>query len=156
VAAKGPGEDGAGGVALRPGVTGQAPKAAEALEWNLPGVRLGYTQGVTQVIGEATYSQWLTALTDESPTSSDSTHVAGPVTRVDKAKPKRLVHAAERGVLLGHLAWGWQLFRSSGYNRERKTQREDTQHTRTMTTVTSLMVRRHASQSGPLSDSRSW
>ena len=70
------------------------------------------------MIGGTACSQWLTALTDESPTSSDSTHEAGPVTRVDKAKPKRLAYAAERAVLPGLLAWGWQLFRSSGQPRK--------------------------------------
>ena len=68
--------------------------------------------------------QWLTTLTGESPTSSRSTHVAERVTRVDKAQPKRRVYAAvQRGPSRTALLWGWQLFRSSGDVRERKTQR---------------------------------
>lgn len=49
------------------------------------------------MLGGVTRTQWLTTLTGESPTSSVSTLVAGAVTRVDKAWPKRLVDAAEHG-----------------------------------------------------------
>ena len=92
-----PSEDGAGGVTFRPGVMSQAPDTAEALEWILPLSGFGYGRGITQVLGGVTRAQWLTTLTGESPTSSISTLAAGMVTRVDKACPKRLAHAAEHG-----------------------------------------------------------
>jgi hypothetical protein len=93
---EGPGEDGAGGVAFRPGVVSQAPEAAEALERILLRSEYGYGRGITQVFGGVTRTQWLITLTGESPTSSDSTPVAGPVTPVDKAQLKRQVQAAGR------------------------------------------------------------
>jgi hypothetical protein len=75
---------------------GQVPYTAEALERILPRSKYGYGRGITQVHGDVTRTQWLTTLTGESPTSSDPTPVAGRVTPVDKAEPKRQVHAAER------------------------------------------------------------
>src|SRR5712691_2875173 len=63
----------------------QAPDTAEALERILPPSQLGEGGGITQVPGGVTRTQWLTTLTGESPTSSDSTLAAGAVTRVDKA-----------------------------------------------------------------------
>jgi hypothetical protein len=137
VATKGPGEDGAGGVAFRPGVMGQVPSATEALERSLPRSENGYGRGITQVFGDVTRTQWLTTLTGESPTSSDSTPAAEPVMPSDKAKPKREVYAAERrGPTRTAALWGWQLFRSSGDGRERKTQRKDDPIGRTMRIVT--------------------
>lgn len=85
---------------------------------------LGYDPWATKVLGGIAPTQWLTTLTGESPTSSRSTPVAGWVTRVDKAQPKRPVYAAVRsGPSRTTSLWGWQLFRSSDDGRERKTQR---------------------------------
>jgi hypothetical protein len=126
VATEGPGEDGAGGVAFRPGVMSQVPNTDEALERILPPSGYGYGGRITQVFGDVTRTQWLTTLTGESPTSSDLTLVAESVTPVDKAEPKRLAYAAERcGPTRTASHQGWQLFRSSGDGRERKTQRKD-------------------------------
>lgn len=59
--------------------------------------QLGYGIDPTQVSGGVAFAQWLTTLTGESPTSSGLALVVGAVTRVHKACPKRLVHAAEHG-----------------------------------------------------------
>src|SRR5689334_11862116 len=85
VATEGPGEDGTGGVALRPGVMSQVPNTDEALERILSLSGYGYGRGITQVSGDVTRTQWLTTLTGESPTSSDSTPVARSVMSVHKA-----------------------------------------------------------------------
>jgi hypothetical protein len=50
---------------------------------------LGYDAWAAQVLGGIAWTQWLTTLTGESPTSSRPTLVAGRVMRSDKAQPKR-------------------------------------------------------------------
>jgi len=85
---------------------------------------LGYDPWVTKVPGGIASTQWRTTLTGESPTSSRTTPLAGWVTRVDKAQPKRPVYAAVRaGPSRTSSLRGWQLFRSSDDGRERKTRR---------------------------------
>jgi hypothetical protein len=49
-ASEGPGEDGAGGVAFRPGVMGQVPYVAEALEGILPRLENGYGRGALRCL----------------------------------------------------------------------------------------------------------
>lgn len=105
---------------------------------------LGYDTWAAQVLGGITRAQWLTTLTGESPTSSRSTHVAGRVTRVDKAQPKRQVYAAARGSpSRAPSPWGWQLSRCSDDGRDRETQRKEIPHQRTMRTVNPNPAQRH-------------
>jgi hypothetical protein len=105
---------------------GQAPLMAEAPKRIFPATKLGYAVGIAEVPGGIACTQWLTTLTGESPTSSRRTHAAGRATRFDKAQPKRLADAAaRRRSTRTDSLWGWQLFRSSGDGRERKTQRKE-------------------------------
>jgi hypothetical protein len=115
--------------------------------------KLGHDPWIAQVLGGIARAQWLTTLTGESPTSSRTTLVAGRVTRVDKAQPKRLVDAAvRRSPTRTPRLWGWQLSRCSGDGRDRETQRKETRNLWTMRTVSRPWGNAMTLPSGPPSD----
>ncbi len=79
MAMKGPGEDGSGGVAFRPGRWANLSSLLKPWERILLSQlsTLGYGSWTVKVLGGVARTQWLTTLTDESPTSSDAVNGFG-------------------------------------------------------------------------------